>query len=108
MKKPAISWPEQMRRFIKQNMRAETALHSTGSARPDPLDRSFLRPALVIVFSGFLQFPMTSWADKQPPMRPDSGVIKTLAETNGFTLGRPTHLRWVPDGSALLFLRSGP
>ena len=39
---------------------------------------------------------------------PDGAWIERYAETQGFRLGRPAAIRVVPDGSALLFLRSGP
>jgi dipeptidyl-peptidase-4 len=50
---------------------------------------------------------MDALAEKKPPSKPDPRVLRTLTETNGFTLGRPSHIRLVPDGSAVLFLRSG-
>lgn len=47
-------------------------------------------------------------AQKTPPMRPRAGALELVSETNAFTLGRPSHIRLVPDGSAALYLRSGP
>jgi dipeptidyl-peptidase 4 len=38
----------------------------------------------------------------------DPGFLKAFAETRGFVLGRPTHIRPTPDGKAVLFLRSPP
>ncbi len=43
----------------------------------------------------------------KPPMEPDPSVLEEMAVTQNFTLGRPFHFRLVPDGSAVLFLRSG-
>jgi dipeptidyl-peptidase-4 len=52
---------------------------------------------------------MDARADKHPPTKPDARVLRTLTETNGYALGRPSHVRMVPDGSAVVFLRSsGP
>ena len=45
--------------------------------------------------------------DKKPPMEPDPAVLREMASTHNYTLGRPFHFRVVPDGSAVLFLRSG-
>src|SRR2546423_291337 len=39
---------------------------------------------------------------------PQPGFLRAFAETRGFVLGRPTHVRPSPDGRAVLFLRSGP
>lgn len=47
-------------------------------------------------------------ADKGPPMRPARDELRTIVETNTFMLGRPSQPRFVADGSAILFLRSGP
>lgn len=41
------------------------------------------------------------------PVIADPEFLVQFAETSGFTLGRPTAIKWVPDGSAVLFLRSG-
>jgi dipeptidyl-peptidase-4 len=38
----------------------------------------------------------------------DAGYLRRHAETRGFMLGRPTRPRLIPDGKAVLFLRSGP
>lgn len=38
----------------------------------------------------------------------DPEFLVQFAETSGFTLGLPTAIKWVPDGSAVLFLRSPP
>ncbi len=43
---------------------------------------------------------------KKPPSAPPADALKELSVTHNFTLGRPFHIRVVPDGSALLFLRS--
>lgn len=51
--------------------------------------------------------PMDALASKTPPTRPDPQLLRTLAETNNFSLGRPSHVRFTPDGKAILFLRSG-
>src|SRR3954469_20542133 len=45
-------------------------------------------------------------AKKDPPV--DTTYLRTLAQTRGFMLGRPTRPQPTPDGSAVLFLRSGP
>lgn len=50
---------------------------------------------------------MTARADKKPPMEPEEEVLRELAETQSYTLGRPFHFRLTPDGSTVLFLRSG-
>jgi dipeptidyl-peptidase-4 len=46
------------------------------------------------------------------PVHPASAVnpefLSQYSATAGFTLGLPTAIEWVPDGSAVLFLRSGP
>jgi dipeptidyl-peptidase-4 len=39
---------------------------------------------------------------------PAPGFLRAFAETRGFLLGRPTHIRPTPDGKAVLFLRSPP
>ncbi|RMH19935.1 MAG: S9 family peptidase [Acidobacteria bacterium] len=39
---------------------------------------------------------------------PDPDFLRQYAETYRFRLGRPTGIRPAPDGSAVLFLRSGP
>ncbi len=39
---------------------------------------------------------------------PDEGFLRQYAATRQFRLGRPVAIRPLPDGSAVLFLRSGP
>lgn len=63
----------------------------------------FSLAVLVLVLS-----PMNSLAKKPAPSKPKDGVLKSISETNSFMLGRPGHIRFVPDGSAILFLRSAP
>ncbi len=43
-----------------------------------------------------------------PPAIADPDFLVQFAETSGFTLGLPVQIKWVPDGSAALFLRSPP
>lgn len=43
-----------------------------------------------------------------PPAPADAGFLQTYAETNRFQLGRPHGITILPDGSGVLFLRSGP
>ena len=38
----------------------------------------------------------------------DGGFLELYAATGGFRSGRPTNFEFTPDGSAVLFLRSGP
>lgn len=38
----------------------------------------------------------------------DPGFIDQMAATRSFSLGRPTSVRFSPDGGSVLFLRSGP
>jgi dipeptidyl-peptidase-4 len=47
-------------------------------------------------------------AGPAPAAASASGFLKAFAETRGFLLGRPTHIRPTPDGKAVLFLRSPP
>jgi dipeptidyl-peptidase-4 len=42
------------------------------------------------------------------PQPPEAGYLRTLAQTRGFMLGRPTRPEPTPDGKAVLFLRSEP
>jgi dipeptidyl-peptidase 4 len=69
-----------------------------------------VRLALVTALvAAMLQTSMDAFADRQPPTKPDARTLRTLTETNNFTLGRPSHIRVLPDGSSILFLRSsGP
>src|SRR5205085_9767418 len=69
-----------------------------------------MRPALVTALAlGAVHISMDAFAEKKSPTRPDSRILRTLTETNNFTLGRPSHVRILPDGSTVLFLRSsGP
>ena len=45
-------------------------------------------------------------AVSRPDAAPD--FLRAFAETRAFTLGRPSRIQIVPDGSAVLFLRSPP
>jgi dipeptidyl-peptidase-4 len=54
---------------------------------------------------GFLVFLLLAAG---PVTSPDPGFLRAFAETRGFLLGRPTAIKPTPDGSAVLFLRSGP
>src|SRR5581483_7284881 len=42
------------------------------------------------------------------PQAPDASYLRLHAQTRGFLLGRPQRPMPTPDGSAVLFLRSGP
>jgi dipeptidyl-peptidase 4 len=63
---------------------------------------------LWLALAGFLLVPMNVFSKKNPPTKPKDDVLKTISETNSFALGRPTHIRIVPDATAVLFLRGGP
>ena len=43
-----------------------------------------------------------------PPAAPGADFLRTYAETNRFRLGHPRRIEVLPDGSGVLFLRSGP
>ncbi|HJL19486.1 MAG TPA: DPP IV N-terminal domain-containing protein [Sandaracinaceae bacterium LLY-WYZ-13_1] len=43
-----------------------------------------------------------------PAARPDASFLDAYAETNRFRLGHPRAIEVLPDGSGVLFLRSGP
>lgn len=62
---------------------------------------------LWLALAGFVVLPMNVLAKKTPPSKPKEDVLKTISETNSFTLGRPTQARIVPDASAVLYLRGG-
>ncbi|MCK6547414.1 S9 family peptidase [Myxococcota bacterium] len=63
--------------------------------------------AAIVAMSLFMEAKDVG-AQKTPPMRPKAGALELVSETNAFTLGRPSHIRLVPDGTAALYLRSGP
>src|SRR5207247_1851885 len=56
---------------------------------------------------------MLAWAVRPAAEEPegdglrDPGYLRTLAETRGFMLGRPSGARPTPDGAKVLFLRAG-
>ncbi len=78
------------------------------SIRTLPLSVAILSGALAIAQS------VPSPASKSPaPATDQRGDVRTtffkdLAETGQYTFGKPTKLQLTPDGSSVLFLRSGP
>lgn len=52
--------------------------------------------------------PFASDSPTSIQTRSDSGFFEQYSATRRFTLGRPGSIKIVPDGSAVLFLRSGP
>lgn len=66
-----------------------------------------MRKYFPFLLTALFFFPMNVLAKKTPPSKPKEDVLKTISETNSFTLGRPSHIRIVPDASAVLFLRGG-
>jgi dipeptidyl-peptidase-4 len=63
--------------------------------------------ARAVVLFAAVVFPMDALAKKSPPSKPQDGVLRAISETNNFTLGRPSHVRVLGDGTAILFLRGG-
>ena len=52
--------------------------------------------------------PMHAAPDLPPKTPLDASYLRDHAQTRGFMLGRPSKAQPTPDGSAVLFLRSGP
>ncbi|MEQ8280965.1 MAG: DPP IV N-terminal domain-containing protein [Deltaproteobacteria bacterium] len=51
--------------------------------------------------------PAGAFAEKNPPSRPAPRQLEEITVTHNYTLGRPFAVRLTPDGSTVLFLRSG-
>src|SRR5260370_1245470 len=69
-----------------------------------------MRPRLLFVrcvLSLLALSPGAAWG-QGPAKQPDTSYLRTIAQTRGFMLGRPTRPLPTPDGNAILFLRSQP
>ncbi len=64
--------------------------------------------AQAVTRAGALAAVVLALAPAARGAEPPGEWIERFAATQGFRLGRPASIRVVPDGSAVLFLRSGP
>ncbi len=77
-----------------------------GRTNPDPEERSLMRWITLTAFSFLLSACAACTAPHGPPPIADPAFLEQYALTHRFSLGRPRSIKLVPDGTAVLFLRS--